>query len=67
MNPIVTSLPAYVEEKKSELIAKSVLGGNSIDMFGLMTGVNGATALNLLSTEITLQDGKTCGFNADGD
>lgn len=66
-NPIINSLPAYVEEKKSELIAKSVLGGNSIDMFGLMTGVNGATALNLLSTAISLQDGKTCGFNAAGD
>lgn len=66
-NPITTSLPAYVEEKKSELIAKSVLGGNTISLFNLMTGVNGATALNLLNTEITLQDGKTCGFNAEGD
>lgn len=66
-NPIVTTLPAYVEEKKSELIAKSVLGGNSINMFGLMTGVNGATALNLLATDVVLQDGKTCGFTAEGD
>lgn len=65
-NPIVTSLPAYVEEKKSELISKSVLGGDSIALFNLMVGVNGPTTLNLLDTDVTLQDGKECGFDAQG-
>ena len=34
-NPVVTSLPDYVEENKIGLIAKAVLGGNSVDMFNL--------------------------------
>lgn len=66
-NPITTSIQGYVEENKSDLIAKSVLGGNSIALFGLMTGVVGPTTINLLTSDVTLQNGDTCGFTADGD
>ena len=60
-NPVVTSLPDYVEENKIGLIAKAVLGGNSVDMFNLQTSVLGKTAINLLNTDITLQDADGCG------
>ena len=65
-NPVVTSLPDYVEENKIGLIAKAVLGGNSVDMFNLQTSVLGKTAINLLNTDITLQDAEGCGFDAQG-
>lgn len=60
------NIPTYVDESKEELIAKTVLGGKSQGMFNLMTGVTGATALHLLDTELVLQDGGVCGFNAEG-
>lgn len=66
-NPIVDTLTTYVEEQKSGLIAKSVLGAKSASILNLMTGVKGATTLNLLSTDIVLQNGAECGWNADGD
>lgn len=65
-NPIVTSLPKYVEQHILPLISKSVLGSKSAGMFNLLTGVKGDTALNLLATDVTLQSAKTCGWNADG-
>lgn len=65
-NPIVSSLPAYVDEQRLPLIAKSVLGAKTAGLLTLQTGVKGKTALNLLNTDITFQDAKTCGFNATG-
>lgn len=63
-NPIVTSLPAYVEQNRTDLINKSVLVGRTVDHLNLMTGVVGPTALNLYDTDLTLQDGRSCGFDA---
>lgn len=65
-NPIVTSLPDYVEQNVLPLIAKSVLGAKSASMFNLQTDVKGPTKLNLISTDVTLQDASTCGFKAAG-
>lgn len=63
-NPIVTSLPAYVEQNRTDLINKSVLVGRTVDHLNLMTGVVGPTSLNLYETSLSLQDGKACGFDA---
>lgn len=65
-NPIVTSLPQYVEENKSALIAKSVLGSKSASLLTLYSGIKGDTTLNLINTDVVLQDGAECGFNAEG-
>lgn len=62
---IKTSLPAYVEQDNT-LISKAVLGAKSANLFTLQTDVKGDTALNLLVTDVTLQDGSACGFTADG-
>lgn len=62
----LNAIPQYVDESREELIAKSVLGGKSQGLFNIMTGVKGATALHLLDTNVVLQDGKACGFNAQG-
>ena len=65
-NPIVTGLPAYVEEHNLPLLAKAILGSKSIGMLNVTTSVKGPTALNLLSTDVVFQDGSDCGWNASG-
>lgn len=66
-NPIVTSLPKYVDQTRSELIAKAVIGAKSADLFTLMTGVKGETALNLIDTKVTFGDGAACGWDEAGE
>lgn len=63
----VETITGYVEEHKSELIAKAVLGAKTIGLLNLMTGVKGKTKLNLISDETIIQNGEECGFNASGD
>jgi hypothetical protein len=60
------SLTAYVEEQKLPIIRKAVIGNRSAKEFALMTGVKGATALNLLSTDVKFGDGTACGWNEAG-
>lgn len=65
-NPVVKTLPDYVEQNVLPLIAKSILGAKSAGMFTLQTGVKGPTKLNLIDTEVEFQDASSCGFNATG-
>lgn len=62
----VNALGNYVDEQRLPLIRKAVLGARSAYHFNLMTGVKGATALNLLSTDVQFGDGSTCGWNEAG-
>jgi hypothetical protein len=62
----VEALPAYVEEKKLGLIRKAVIGARTAAEVNLQTGVKGDTALNLLVTDVTLQDGSDCGWTEAG-
>ena len=66
MNPIMNTLTAYVEQKRLPLIAQAVLKGKSASLFNLQTGVKGATAINLLNTDVTLQSALDCGFTPKG-
>lgn len=61
-----TSLTAYVDEQRLPLIRKAVIGNRSAKEFALMTGVKGATALNLLTTDVTFADGTACGWTEAG-
>lgn len=63
----VTSLPAYVEEKHLPLLRKAVIEAKSASEFNLQTGIKGATALNLLATNVAFGDGSTCGWNEAGE
>lgn len=66
-NPIVTSLPTYVEQNAIGLIANSVLGGRTIGIANLQTGVKTTAAINLLSTDVRFGDGGACGWNDAGE
>ena len=65
-NPIVSSLPQYVEEKRLPLIAEAVLGAKSAKLFNLQTDIKHSAALNLLTTDVAFGDGSTCGWDAAG-
>lgn len=62
----VTALPNYVDQNRPDLIAKAVMGAKSADLFTLITGVHGPTALNLISSKIEFGDGSTCGWEDQG-
>lgn len=63
----VSALGTYVDEQRLPLIRKAVLGSRSAYHFNLMTGVKGATALNLLETNVQFGDGSACGWNEAGE
>ena len=62
----VTALPDYVDQHRAELIAKAVLTAKSADLFTLLTGVKGPTALNRISSEVVFGDGAACGWTESG-
>lgn len=62
----VENLGNYVNEQKLPLIRKAVLAARSAYHFNLQTGIKGATALNLLGTNVEFGDGSACGWNEAG-
>lgn len=65
-NPVITSLPKYVEENRLPLISKSVLGAKTPSLLSLQTGVKSETAINLLNTNVVFGDGADCGWDEAG-
>lgn len=59
-------LTTYVDEQRYPLIKKAVLGGKTLSIINLQTGVKGTAALNLIDVDPTVQAGG-CGWNAQGD
>lgn len=66
MSIIVTSLPAYVNQDRDRLLRAAILGSKSAKMFSLQTGVKKSASLNLLATDLVLQDGSDCGWDDAG-
>lgn len=65
-NPIVNSLPAYIDEQRLPLIAKAVYGAKTADLLTLIADVKTKTALNLISTDVVFGDGASCGWDDQG-
>lgn len=65
-NPIMTSLPAYIEQRRLPLIAEAVLKSKSASLFNLQTDIKTDAALNLLATDVQFGDGLTCGWDEAG-
>lgn len=65
-NPIMTTLPAYVEERRLPLIKEAVLGAKSASMFNLQTDIKTDAVINLLSTDVQFGDGLACGWDEQG-
>ena len=60
-----SNLETYVDEQRLPLIKKAVLGGKTIGMINLQTGVKKASALNLINVNPTIMSGN-CGFSDAG-
>lgn len=65
-NPIVTSLPLFVEQNKIGLLANSVLGARTASIINYQTGIKSVAAINLLGTDVEFGDGSDCGWDAAG-
>lgn len=66
-NPVVTSLPAYVEQNRMPLIGKLALGSKVAQLFTVQTGCKGPTAINTLTANITPYNRGEygCGWKSD--
>ena len=66
-NPIVSSLPDYVQTNR-DLILKNfgLVGIATRQRIGIQTGIKKSAYLNFLEVEPVLQDGSDCGFSASG-
>lgn len=62
----VTGLTNYVEEHNLPLLRNAVLGSRTTKEFNLFTDVKGATALNILNTQVVFGDGYSCGWDNAG-
>lgn len=65
-SPVMTTLPAYVEQRRLPLIKEAVLKAKSASLFNLQTDIKTDAALNLLSTDVQFGDGLTCGWDEAG-
>lgn len=65
-SPVVTSLPAYVDQNRDLLVSTSILGSKSAKMFTLQSGIKSSAALNILTTDIAFGDGASCGWDEAG-
>jgi hypothetical protein len=65
-SPVMTSLTAYVEQRRLPLIKEAVLKAKSASLFNLQTDIKTSAALNLLSTDVQFGDGLTCGWDEAG-
>lgn len=66
-NPIMTTLTAYVEQRRLPLVKEAVLKAKSASIFNLQTDIKTSAALNLLSTDVQFGDGLACGWNEAGE
>lgn len=63
----VSLLENYVDEQRVPLLAKSILGANSIKDLTIQTGCKGDTAINILDTTVEFGDGSDCGWDEAGE
>lgn len=62
----VSGLTAYVQEDKEQLFYKTALGAPTLKYIDLMVDVKNKARLHYLDSTVTLADGKSCGFSANG-
>lgn len=65
-NPIVNSLPNYVEQNRLPILVKSILGAKTAKYITLQSDVKGPTAINLLDVTPVIGAAK-CGWDEKGE
>lgn len=61
----LSSLSTYTEEVSGELIRRAILESETIKLIKVQPGVKGSQAINLLNSNLEVQDG-TCGWSPSG-
>lgn len=56
----------YVNANTDILVSKLVAGTESAKLFNIQNGITTDTAIHGVITNLSIQDGKACGFNAEG-
>ena len=62
----VSGLSAYVQENKDNILRKVILQGDTISKMAKQLGVKTKERLHYFDLDPVLQDGKGCGFSAQG-
>jgi hypothetical protein len=62
----VDNLATYVEQNRNELLNKLIFEGDTISRMHKQVGVKTKATINTLDTDPVFQDGKECGYNAEG-
>ena len=62
----VSGLSAYVQENRDNILRKVILEGDTISKMAKQLGVKTKERLHYFSLAPVLQDGKGCGFSAEG-
>ena len=63
----LTGLTAYIDEQNFPMVTKSLIGGRTASMLTPQIGVKGKTKINLLDSDVVMQDGSGCAWNPLGD
>jgi len=64
-SPIVTSLPAWVDQQREPLIADVLLAARTASLFTLQSGIKSKAAINYIEPDVQFQAG-ACGWNEKG-
>lgn len=62
----LTNIKNYVNANTDILVSKLVAGTESAKIFNIQNGVTTDTAIHGVITSLSIQDGASCGFNAQG-
>ena len=62
----VSGLSAYVQENKEQILRKVILEGDTISRMAKQLGVKTKERLHYFNLDPVIQDGKGCGFSAQG-
>jgi len=62
----LTGLTAYISEQSFPMQTKALIGGRTASMLTPQLGVKGKTKINLMDSDVVMQDGSGCAWNADG-
>lgn len=62
----VSGLSAYVQENRDNILRKVILEGDTISRMAKQLGVKTKERLHYFSLDPVIQDGKRCGFSAQG-
>ena len=62
----LSSMTAYVEENKADLISKAILGGKTMGMVDVRYGIKSTERIPVLESTTPFQSASSCGFNTSG-